>query len=132
MLFVCVLGQSFVPPVAAGSDATVLQAQLVPVAASSTASGAFTARAVVGRQAVLLHWQLSLTRLSGTAIRTTFRVGGNGVLEFPFCAPCGPSAHGELALTPSAWKAIVAKGAVIVVKTRARPGGELHGIVKVR
>jgi hypothetical protein len=128
-LVLVVLSGSFASAAAlAASGTTTLHARLSPVTAASTASGSFVARATTA-QAVRVRWRLSVTGLTGRVRRTKLTID-RSALAIALCAPCRPKARGEVILTKTAWRTLLAKGAHIIVATRAHPKGELRGVVR--
>ena len=112
----------------AASGPTSLHARLSPLTSASTASGTFTAQATTG-QTVRIRWRLALEGLNSRVRRTKLTIGRSGP-AIALCAPCRPKARGEVLLTKTAWRTLLAKGAHVVVATRAHPKGELRGVVR--
>ena len=126
-LFLVALGLCVAAP--AGALATQrVHARLAPVASASHGSGAFSANAT-GTRTVTLGWQLSVSKLSGPAKKAVLKTSGANGIVITLCRPCTAKAHGKIVMLGSAWRRIAAGGAVVVT-TRARPRGELRGVLK--
>jgi hypothetical protein len=105
-----------------------VHAHLVPVVSTAHGSGTFTASST-GVSTVTLRWQLSVSKLSGSAKKAVLKTSGSNGIVITLCRPCAAKAHGKIIMLGSAWRRIAAGGAVVVT-TRAHPRGELRGALK--
>src|SRR4051794_11606647 len=95
-LLLIALGLCLAAPAAAVSTQRV-HARLVPLASATHGSGSFSARAA-GARTVTLSWQLSVSKLSGSAKKATLRTSGSKGIVITLCRPCSAKAHGKIIL----------------------------------
>jgi hypothetical protein len=97
--------------------------------ASAAAQGLFSAT-LIGR---ILHWQLTVSRLSGPAVAAVIRVAPKGVVGprvINLCEPCADSASGVLVLSTAQASKLLSSAAYVNVGTHTNPNGEVRGQIR--
>jgi CHRD domain len=77
-----------------------------------------------------LIWRLSVSGLSGPAIRTDIHMavpGHAAPAAFALCGPCQSVSHGHVVLAAGQANALGTNAAYVNVATAANPGGEIRG-----
>jgi hypothetical protein len=129
LLAALLLGALLTSAVAAAASTQVLRARLVPVAPVRSGGGTLAASGRATKGSVALTWTLAVSNLTGSPTRVLLKLTGSGI-TLSLCKPCSASAHGKLVLVPSLWRQLSAGHGVVVVATRAHPGGEVRGTLR--
>jgi hypothetical protein len=105
---------------------TVSQEVPLPAVAGVGASGTFTAT-LNGR---MLHWKLTVAKLSGTPAAATIRVGARGrtgAKLIHLCEPCSASRSGTIVLSAAQAAKLLSSATYVNVGTHRNPDGEIRG-----
>jgi hypothetical protein len=94
------------------------------------ARGVFTVTITKKGSSAVLAWQLTFSRLTGTAVAAHIHSGArgkSGPVIVPLCAPCKSGARGNATVDASVLNALEAGRGYVNVHTAKNPAGEIRG-----
>ncbi len=109
--------------------------QIVGRTTGKRGSGVFTGTLQRNATGATLEWQMTLHRLTSTAVAAHIhgaRPGRSGGILIPLCGPCGASSSGTTSVPAAAIPALLSGATYVNVHTKKNPRGEIRGQLTVQ